>query len=213
MANKKFKFDLPAYLIDPERLKKEAENQAELREAINVRGRYSPAEKARMFAIRKEDTARQALEGADWESAAFQRDLLAEALIEQGRFEEAGHTAHGDHWRKEAQRLHHAMDRDDTDNCDCPDVDPNTNIPHRNIEKVVFSEKHGGYMPIVVCNLCGETNIRAVNKPDDLHGLAAKRAKARSIAGGRQLGSKEDTQALRTKLGNAGLGDAAHARS
>lgn len=208
MANKKYKFDLPAYLTDPERLKKEAENQAELREAMNVRGRPSPAELARMFAIRKEDTARQALKGADWESAAFQRDLLAEALIEQGRFEDAGHTAHSDHWRKEAYRLKHAMERDDTDNCECPDVDPNTKLPHRNVERQIWSEKHKSYMPVVVCNLCGETNIRP--RPDDLRHLETKRTKAQKIAGGRKVNSKEDIQALRTKLTNAGLADSKH---
>lgn len=204
MANRP-KFDLPAYLNDPERLKKETENQAELREAMNVRGRYSSAEKARMFAIRKEDTARQALKGADWESAYFQRDLLAEALIEQGKFEEAGHVAASDHWRIEAHRLHHAMSRDDGDNCICPDMDPNTNISNRNVEKQVWSEKHGAYMPVVTCNICGETNIRP--KPDDLRGVQTKRSKAQQIAGGRKIQSKDDLQSLRTRLANADLAD------
>lgn len=201
----KFQFNLPEFLDNPERLKKEAEHQQELREAMNVRGRHSPAEQARMFAMRKEDTARNALKDADWETAAFQRDHLAEALIEQGRFAEAAHAAHGDHWKAEAVRLHNAMERDDDENCECPDLDLNTKIPHRNIERVVWSERHQAYMPVVVCNLCGETNIRP--QPDDMRSVAEKRAKANTLAGRRKFQNKDDVQALRKRLTDAGLGD------
>lgn len=198
-----YKFQMPEWVNNPARIKKEAERQVELREAMNVRGRYSPAEKARMFAMRKEDNARTALEAGDWAST-HQRDLLAEALLEQGKFEEAGAVAHSEKWKTEAARLHHAMTRDDDENCTCLDFDRNTKIPNHNTEKRVWSEKHQGYVAVRVCNLCGDTNIGA-QMPNGKD-LSEKRAQARSLAGGK-MNSTGDIQALRARLTSAGLSD------
>lgn len=101
---------------------------------------------------------------------------LAESLANQGKFRQATNVAEklDQEYARHYRRLAKAVDRDDSETCDCATktitadernargqaVTTEIEVPNEYVAAEVFSEKHGKIMPVVVCAICGKRNVR-----------------------------------------------------
>lgn len=101
------------------------------------------------------------LEGSNNEDAIrFESRRLADNLMKTGKFTEALDWAVDDAQRDQINGLRNAIDIDDREKCVCKDDFVNGVHISRHVEKAqVFSDKHRGIMPLVVCSKCGHQNV------------------------------------------------------
>lgn len=198
--------NIPAHL----RLTKEQKREAEVRQqelASQINSPYAGltpegALQARAPRLEQEwrqqrrHIHRQMLKGGTVEemadlSLAYDRasHQLAEALSEQGRFEEAANVEPDKQERALYRAYHRAVMIDDDETCgdECRakfERDPGLVFQH-GVEKWIISIKHGGrLMPVVICHVCNHRNVRPL--PHHLIELRKHRDKAFQLTKGRE---------------------------
>lgn len=168
---------LPKHLrLTPERKARIAEQQAALRERALERGRLTPEAQRVQLGLAHEKSARAdvamleselvglaADAAADATLARLQtaRQRLAEALAQQGRYDEAATVAPDAEQAQHYERLWEAVWRDDTESCECePFRDGEMSLTHDHVAEEILSLNHNRIMPLVKCNCCGFLNAR-----------------------------------------------------
>lgn len=150
--------DRPGLLKDQERLRRKYGYDSE---SIRRRGQaeINHAIYEREIVLASEGLA--SLEGSDDEDAIRSESRrLADNLMKVGRLDDALAYAVDDAQRDQINQLRTAIDIDDREKCVCKDdFVSGVHIP-RHVEKSqVFSDKHRGLMPLVVCSKCGHANV------------------------------------------------------
>lgn len=188
---------LPEFLqLTPEQQAESDRIQAEVRQALHGRVQANQKEARLVRGIHTENATRATLQALSIqtrrkgrsEAVNLQLARLADALADQGRYEEAA-TAHPAKKRaKEYLAIQAAIDRPDDDVCNCPPTevrDPATGktllIPAQNKIEEVYSKKHEAIVPLVVCSKCPWMNAGGV-LPDALRRRDAAMAAKERIA-------------------------------
>lgn len=180
-----FNPDLPSFLkqTDAQKAAEDA-RQAEFRQALHGRVKKSAEERIVTRGIEVELAVRASLPYVEPENLDFQKSKLAEAVAQQGRYAEAVEIEPDEAKASEYQAIQEAIERDDDETCDCPQVelvdDPlnpgkQVRIPNQETRALVYSPKHKKVMPLLTCR-CGHWNVRAL--PPVLAELEAQRATA-----------------------------------
>lgn len=161
MAKKSFNF--PVWLQgSPEEQEAEAQRQATLRASFS-RARLTEAEQLIGRGHLLEETARgniEAARGKDAEARVLAENQLAEALAMQGKFSEAAETHHDVIKRAEFRAVGKALELDDAEKCDCPDLADG--LTPRFERKRIFSPIHQQVVSVVECQTCGHVNARPI---------------------------------------------------
>lgn len=176
---------LPKFLeLTEERQAEVEEQQAEFKKAINTPTRQDNDEQRLTMAIQREEALRATLkvmyrDRVGGEERQEIKEMLAGALKDQGRFQEALKITKNAATREELHQLIKAVERDDGEQCDCPKkgqayTEPESKTvytPSTTVEvKRIPSYKHGMKMtPVKVCSLCGKMNVAPpiVEEPDE----------------------------------------------
>jgi hypothetical protein len=199
-----------------------AEQQEALRAEARQRGRIGPEARKVQLGLAHETSARadvamltselQIAKGKARTEKSVRLDIakarLADALAEQGRYDEAAAAANSPEQRAEYTAMWQAVWLDDDETCPCePFVDGNMSLTHDHVAIEVISQKHGNrLMPAIRCNACGFVNVRPLTH--ELQQLHKARSRAAGLLQGRSaadlkhnareiLASLHDTKVLR----------------
>jgi len=153
--------NLPPFLMrTPQQLGAEKARQDTARAAHSRGARLSRAERMLSRASLVENAIRANLAQLDrrkqagaWRETMVQ---LAEALAEQGKFEEAAQTAKeagNTDLYYECLRLDAAVWRNDSDDCNCDRA-------HQFTLREIWSEKHRALVPVKTCAVCNLANAK-----------------------------------------------------
>lgn len=169
---------LPPHLrLTKKRLKRIAEQQLRLREAAIARGRLSPEARVMQLGMAHEMSARTDVEMLEGELSqlpagftdagkvahlVIARKRLAEALAQQGRYNEAAEVEPDKEQARVYLELWMAVWREDDETCPCtPFIDGDVSLTHDHVAQDVISAKHDNkLMPAIRCNCCGFINVR-----------------------------------------------------
>lgn len=156
-------FEFPVWLKgSPQEQEAENQRQAALRASF-TRAKLTEAEEMIGRGHLLEQTARgniEAARGKDAEARVLAENQLAEALAMQGRFAEAADEHHDAVKRAEFRAVGKAMEMDDGEKCDCPDIEGS--ITPRFERRRIFSPVHGEVVSLVECQTCGHVNARPI---------------------------------------------------
>jgi hypothetical protein len=176
--SKKKSSPLPDYLkLTPEKIAKIREQQDRLRAQAQARGRLSPEARQMQLGMAHEKSARTDVEMLEAELRDSKesdpdkvarldhaRSRLAEALGQQGRYNEAAEVEPGEEKQAHYEAMWDAVWRDDDETCPCePFIDGDLSLTHDHVAEEVISQKHGNKrMPAIRCNSegCGFINVR-----------------------------------------------------
>jgi len=165
---------LPAFLeMTAEQIATSKRIQEEVRQALHGRVQANQEEARLIRGIHAERAARATLRVLSIEtrrkgrSEAIKVHLarLADALADQGRYEEAAVTHPAKSRAKEYLAIHAAIERPDSDICSCspkeirdPASGKTLRIPTHNKVEDVYSQKHKRMVPLVRCSSCPHLN-------------------------------------------------------
>jgi hypothetical protein len=200
-----------------------ATQQEQLRTEARQRGRVGPEARKVQLGLAHEVSARadvemltsevQSAKGKEKKEKSVRLDIakarLADALAEQGRYDEAAAAAPSAEQQAEYAGLWEAVWRDDEATCPCePFVEGEMSLTHDHVALEVISQKHGNrLMPAIRCNACGFLNVRPLTH--ELQRLERARAQAATLLLGHDakhlkhnatdiLASLHDSKVLRT---------------
>jgi hypothetical protein len=187
--------NLPAFLeMTEEQLATSKRIQDEARQAMFGRVEANQAEARLINGIHTEQAARDNLTVLQQhkphkgraERVKAQLARLADAYAAQGRYDEAAATHPNKTTAKEYAEIHAAIERSDTDVCNCPpdDVkDPlsgqTLRIPSRNHIADVYYSKLGQLVPLIECRKC-PPGKRLNARPLTPTGALSERLRARA---------------------------------
>lgn len=178
-------FDIPDFLkIDAKMAQSIAKEQARLRvkhgydaQAIRAGNQYQHNQTIYEREIVLASLALESLVAGKPEDAGaieFQTRRLADNLYRTGKIEEALAVVSDPSQRAKLEKIHAAIHSDDREKCNCVDTivkGTGVIIPRHNSVGKIMSPKHGKVVDIVVCSLCGHTNVGAdVPRKPDLSG-------------------------------------------
>lgn len=187
-------FKFPVWLRGtPEDQAAEAQRQAALRASFS-RAKLTEEEQLIGRGHLLEETARGNIEAAadNAEVRQLAEAHLAEALAMQGRYHEAAEAS--PKRRQEYEAIGAALEMDDSEKCDCPDVA--TGLTPRFERARIFSPIHGQVVSLVECQTCGHVNARPINSR--LLVSRTLNAQNRAAAQGKLRGAVSDATALTT---------------
>jgi hypothetical protein len=155
---------LPKYLTDMP-AEEIAEQQKEFKKAVNVPAAQSNDEARVTFAIKREEALRATLEvmyrdNVGGEERQEVKEMLAGALFDQGRFQEARTITRNPEMKERIKEYIGGVEKDDDVWCKCEDgsfADPKETCV---IERLIPSFKHEmKLVPAYRCAICQELNI------------------------------------------------------
>lgn len=156
----------------------EDEKIQELRRASFTRANLTEAERTVSRGTTLQETALNnlmaAINDGNEDQAVLEKWRLADALAMTGDYDQAIELHPIEEERLRLQALKNAVERDDSDMCDCEPEKAKLNgvdieIPTTNISRMIFSPKHGEMVGLEVCK-CGEMNARPLT---GIHATAA----------------------------------------
>ncbi len=112
------------------------------------------------------------------------KSRMAESYAILGHYQKSVQLESDKLKRREYLEILEAIDRDDTEECNCETQKGDLELATQFVKKDVWSPKHNRIMPLVVCMKCGHANVRTL--PTDLRKLREARRKAVSIKGSHQ---------------------------
>lgn len=177
-----------------------ADQQEGLRAEARQRGRIGPEARKVQLGLAHEMSARTDIgmleaelkrpprgfvESGQVNRLMHARARLADALAEQGRYDEAAVASPSPEQQAEYRAMWEAVWRDDTESCACvPFLEGNLSLTHDHVAIEVISQKHNSkLMPAIRCNACGFTNVRPLTH--ELRQLEKARAQAAGLLSGR----------------------------
>jgi hypothetical protein len=162
------KLDFPVWLQGtPEQQVAERQRQDLLRASF-TRAKMTESERLIGRGALLEATARGNLEvsaGRNKEARILAENQLADALAMQGQFALAAETHNDKHRRKYFRDIVKAIEKPDTEKCDCPDSKATMNdvelaVTPRFEREKIFSPLHGDLVSVIECQKCGHRNAR-----------------------------------------------------
>lgn len=137
-------------LASDEEIKDAITHRDEIIRLHNCGAKISEDQALLLYAIQLEEAAR----------ASGNANDLVEALIRQGRFEEALYFAMTAAKIEECRKLVIARDRPDDERCDCPDKQIEGQvIPSEMVLRKIYVQKRNAYCYLTMCVDCQEMNI------------------------------------------------------
>lgn len=165
-----FRPHLPAFLRrTPEQVAADEAVQSEMRQALHGRVTRNAQERVVSRGIELEQSVLATLEHNQSDHMVSK---LAEALAMQGKYDRAAVIEPSEEKTLEYQAIAEAIERDDSETCDCPQItietDPQSRkeirLPSQNVKAMIFSLRHQRLMPLIACEKCGDLQVASLDK-------------------------------------------------
>lgn len=166
---------LPDFLKRTDEQKAEdAERQAVLAREYGPRTRLTPEERLIQHAAGREKVARAELDSMtkedmkDRERVGRLKEMLGDAVADQGRLEEAFEVTSSDERAAHYKRTLEAVMKDDDTDCNCK---PEDGQDKHIVVDEIFSIKHNRIVPLVAC--CSGKHLNAGKVPEEIQKVQA----------------------------------------
>lgn len=166
---------LPAFLQRTDEQKAEdAERQKVLAKEYGPRTRLTREERLIQHAVGREKVVRAELDGLtkdelkDSERVGRLKEMLGDAIADQGRLEEAFEVTSSDERATQYKRRLEAVMKDDDTDCKCK---PEEGTEKHRVVDEIFSIKHNRIVPLVEC--CSGKHLNAGKIPEEIQKVQA----------------------------------------